>query len=50
MVVKINGKSVQVKEEKDSEFDPLLLAVTCVGYGLIFWLIWTVFKTFVGVI
>jgi hypothetical protein len=50
MVIKINNKPIQVKEDKDSEFDPVLLAVTCVGYGLIFWLIWTTFKLFVGVI
>jgi hypothetical protein len=50
MVVKINGKPIQVKEEKEKEFDVVLFGMTVVGYGFIFWLILTVFKLFVGVI
>jgi hypothetical protein len=50
MVVKINGKPIQVKEEKEKEFDVVLFGMTVVGYGFIFWLIFTVFKLFVGVI
>jgi hypothetical protein len=50
MVIKINGKPLQVKEEEENEFDPILFGVTCVGYGLIFWIVWYAFKLFVGVI
>jgi hypothetical protein len=50
MVVKINGKPIQVKEEKEKKFDIVLFGMTVVGYGFIFWLILTVFKLFVGVI
>jgi hypothetical protein len=49
MVVKINGKPIKVKEE-EKRFDIVLFGMTVVGYGLIFWLILTVFKLFVGVI
>jgi hypothetical protein len=49
MIIKINGKPVQVKEKEESEFDPILFGTTVVGYGLIFWLIWYAFKIFVGV-
>ena len=50
MVIKINGKPVQVKEEEEKEFDPILFGMTVVGYGLIFWIVWYAFKLFVGVI
>jgi hypothetical protein len=49
MVVKINGKPIKVTRKR-KRFDIVLFGMTVVGYGLIFWLILTVFKLFVGVI
>lgn len=49
MVVKINGKPIQVKEEEEKDIDWIYLAVTCVGYGLIIWIIRLAAITFLGV-
>jgi hypothetical protein len=49
MVVKINGKPVKVSEEKEEGIDWVYLAVTCIGYGLIIWIIRLAAVTFLGV-
>lgn len=48
MVVKINGKPVLVKEEEEKEFSWIYLAITCIGYGLIFWILKVAAMTFLG--
>lgn len=48
MVVKINGKPIQVKEEEDEGIDWIYLAVTCIGYGLIIWILKVAAMTFLG--
>lgn len=48
MVVKINGKPVQVKEEEEKEIDWVYMAVTVLGYGLIIWIIRLAAMTFLG--
>lgn len=50
MVVKINGKPIQVKEEETKDIDWVLLALTVIGYGLIFWIVRLAWITFVGVL
>jgi hypothetical protein len=49
MVVKINGKPVQVKEEEETEFSWIYMMVTIVGYGLIIWILKVAAATFLGV-
>lgn len=39
MVVKINGKPLRVSEDEGKKVDWVYLTVTCIGYGLIFWII-----------
>lgn len=48
MVVKMNGKPMQVKEREEKVFDPILFGITVVGYGLIFWLFVHAWHIFVG--
>jgi hypothetical protein len=48
MVIKINGKPIQVKEEEESEFSWVYLVVTCIGYGLIIWILRVAAMTFLG--
>jgi hypothetical protein len=48
MVMKINGKPVLVKEEEEKKVDWVYLAVTVIGYGLIFWIIRLAAITFLG--
>lgn len=48
MVIKINNKPIQVKEDNEHKIDWLYLAVTCVGYGLIIWIIRLAAITFLG--
>jgi hypothetical protein len=47
MTIKINGKPTQVREDKE-KIDWVYLAVTCVGYGLIIWIIRLAAHTFLG--
>lgn len=49
MVVKINGKPIQVKEEEEEGIDWILLGLTVIGYGLIIWIIRLAAITFLGV-
>ncbi len=39
MIIKINGKPLKVKEDEGQSIDWMYLAVTVIGYGLIFWII-----------
>lgn len=39
MVVKLNGKPIKVKEDEEKSFDWVYFAVTCIGYGLILWIV-----------
>lgn len=48
MVVKINNKPIQVKEDTEREFSWTYLVVTCVGYGLIIWILKVAAVTFLG--
>lgn len=48
MVIKINNKPIQVKEEKEREFSIVYFLVTCVGYGLIIWILRVAAVTFLG--
>lgn len=48
MVVKINGKPVQVKEEEEKEFSWIYMTVTIIGYGLIIWILRVAAMTFLG--
>jgi hypothetical protein len=49
MVVKINSRPIQVKEDAEREFSWIYLVVTCVGYGLIIWILRLAAITFLGV-
>jgi hypothetical protein len=46
MVIKINGKPVQVKEEEEKGIDWTYLGVTVIGYGLIIWILKIAATTF----
>lgn len=48
MTIKINSKSLQVCEEERKSIDWVYLTVTCVGYGLILWIIRLAAHTFLG--
>lgn len=48
MVIKINNRPIQVKEEEEKEFSWVYFAVTCVGYGLIIWILRVAAITFLG--
>lgn len=39
MVIKINSKPIRVKEDEGKDINWMYLAVTVIGYGLIFWII-----------
>ena len=38
MVVKINSKPLQVKEDEEKKVDWVYLSLATIGYGLIFWI------------
>lgn len=48
MTIKINGRPMQVREEERKPFDWVYFAVTCIGYGFIFWIIKLAAHTFLG--
>lgn len=48
MVVKMNGKPIQVKEDEEKEFSVVYFITTCVGYGLIIWIMRLAAITFLG--
>lgn len=48
MLIKMNGKPIQVKEEEEKEFSWVYFAVTVVGYGLIIWILRVAAMTFLG--
>jgi hypothetical protein len=48
MLVKLNNKPIDVVEDADKEkgFDPIYFTVSCVGYGLVLWIMDIVCYTF----
>jgi hypothetical protein len=48
MVVRINSKPIKVKEDEEREFSWVYFMVTCVGYGLILWILRVAAVTFLG--
>lgn len=48
MVVKINNKPIQVRQEEDSEFSWTYLCVSTFGYGLVLYMMDFVARIFIG--